>query len=117
MEEKGKEMTLNKKVFYASCVILIICLFFTFSAFSDKRALEEIEEGLPGWTRLSVIDTWKKEKATTEFTIGTVLSLASGGVVYLIGSEKINLDEIIDNNKKKFKKGISKKMKQILEEE
>lgn len=117
MEKKEKNTTLNTKVFFVSFVILAICLLFTFSAFSQKRVLDKKQESLPAWSRLSVIDSYKRENATTKVKIGTVLSLVSGGVIYLIGSEKIDLDEMINNNKKKVKKGISKKLKQVLEEE
>lgn len=108
-------MTLNKVVLYLSVGILVISLLFTFKSFGDKNAWDKKEDDMPAVMSLSVIDNWKREKAESNGKIGVVLSMISGGLVYFVATN--DLEKMIEMKKKKVKKGISKKLKDVLEEE
>lgn len=115
MEGNKKDMTLNKVVLYLSVGILVISLLFTFKSFGDKKALDKKENDMPAYMNLSVIDNWRREKAESNGKIGIALSLISGGFVYFVATN--DLEKMIEMKKKKVKKGISKKLKDVMEEE
>lgn len=112
-----KNIALNKKVCCISIVLLIYLIFFTLISYGEKIALDEKEKSMPLGYRLSVIDNWIREDYEKDAKIGFVLSLVTGGIVYLTAFNVIDLDTIVKNNKKKVKKKISKKLKQVLDEE
>lgn len=117
MEKNKKGTTLNKKVFYVSLGVLVISLLFTIKSFGTKNYLDAKENGMPSFTRLSIVDDARREKASANMSVGVVLSVISGGVVYLVATNKVDLDMMMKGNKKKIKKGIAEKLKQVLEEE
>lgn len=115
VEKNKKEMTLNKVALYLSVGILVVSLLFTLKSFSDKKAWDKKEHDMGSFTKLSVIDNWRREKAESNGKKGVVLSLISGGLVYFIATN--DLEEMIEMKKKKVKKEISKKLKDVLKEE
>ena len=115
MEGNKKDMTLNKVVLYLSIGILIISLLFTFKSFGDKNAWDKKENDMPAFSRLSVIDNWRREKAESNGKVGVVLSVISGGLVYFVSTN--DLEKMIKTKKRKLKKEISRKLNDVLDEE